>query len=136
MNDTKVCHDFYSDESQFPQVFEASKREEFDPIISELEDLMVLARNCIYACKNPNQNDNILTLLGCLPKRGYGPENTELEKLHDSIDELEVYYKTVKVLQRYNVPMTVLEIKELAKRKEDNEINEFFTSLCRMASKM
>ena len=97
---------------------------------------MLLAHNCIYACKNPNQNPNILILLGCLPDRGYGPQSPAMEKLHDSIDELEVYYNAVEVLQKYHVTITIDKLKQLSNRSEEKEVDEFLTSLCRSAGKM
>jgi hypothetical protein len=97
---------------------------------------MLLAQNCIYACQSTNQSANILALLACLPDRGYGPKSPSIEKLHDSIDELEMFYTAVELLQKCQVFITIDKLKLLTKREDRKEIDEFLINLCHLASKM
>ncbi|CAG7816117.1 unnamed protein product [Allacma fusca] len=118
------------------KIFEQSKREATDPIIADVCDLMKLAYNCIYACKSSKQNDNILALLGCLPDRGYGGyviKDSELEKLHDAIDQLELHYHAVQILEKYSLPYSLKEIQTMA--DDEDEISVFFEKLCSGANK-
>lgn len=95
------------------QVIERSKPGTRDPIIPSMEELMRLAYNCIYACKSVSQEDNILAVLNCLPERNRGSLNDSLKEQHDAIDELELHYQGAKVLKKYDVPMTLQEIKNI-----------------------
>lgn len=97
---------------------------------------MKLAHNCIYACKSSKQNENILSLLGCLPDRGYSDSKAsreELDKLHDAIDELELHYHAVQILEKYSLPYSLKEIRFMA--DDQDEVGQFFDKLCQGANK-
>jgi hypothetical protein len=91
-----------------------------------------MACNCIYACKNPKQIDNILSILNCLPERHRGIVDDNLKPLHDAIDDLELQYQGVKILDKYNISLSLQDLKDKAACKGDNdaEIESFFKQIC------
>lgn len=95
-----------------------------------------MAHGCIYACKAPSQIDNILSILNCLPERHHGVVHDSLKPLHDAIDDLELHYQGVKILEKYNVPLSLQELKEKAAAKDTDtnsvggDIENFFKTIC------
>lgn len=115
----------------FFQIMENSRPGTPDPIVPNLEELMRLAYNCIYACKNVNETDNILAILNCLPERNRGAINDNLKEQHDAIDELELHYQGAKILAKYNVPLSLDEIREITVDAEyEDKCMELFKKLC------
>jgi hypothetical protein len=120
----------------FVEIFEASKSDEFDPLISEAKDLMLLAHNCIYKCESTNQTDNVLAILNCLPERGFIKKSASAESLHDLIDDLDAHFKAVRSLQKYEVSLTVDKMKGISRNGSQTAVEELFIDICRSASKM
>lgn len=81
--------------------------------MSKLDELMKLAYNCIYSCRNVNETDSILAILNCLPERNRGLTGDDMKEQHDAIDELELHYQGVKILNEYNVQLTLDQIRQI-----------------------
>ncbi|CAL8069233.1 unnamed protein product [Orchesella dallaii] len=113
------------------QIMENSKPGTPDPIVPNLAELMKLAYNCIYACKSVHEVDNILAILNCLPERNRGALNDSLKEQHDSIDELELHYQGAKILLKYDVPMTLDQIRQITIDHEfEDKCMDLFKKLC------
>lgn len=93
---------------------------------------MLLAKNCIYACENAKQIENVLAILTCLPERHRGVVNDGLQALHDSIQDMELHYQGVKILDKYNIGISIQKLKEVAlvADESDAEIELFFKNIC------
>jgi len=100
-------------------------------LISDVSELMRLAYNCIYACKSTKQTENILAILNCLPERNRGILNDSLKELHVAIDDLELHYQGLKILDKYEIPITLQELKAIAIDEEMNHrVLGFFQRIC------
>ncbi|XP_021958481.1 neuroblastoma-amplified sequence [Folsomia candida] len=114
------------------QIFENSRPGCSDPIVTDTSELMLLAKNCIYACENAKQIENVLAILTCLPERHRGVVNDGLQALHDSIQDMELHYQGVKILDKYNIGISIQKLKEVAlvADESDAEIELFFKNIC------
>lgn len=94
---------------------------------------MQLAQNCIYACEDPKQIENVLAILTCLPERHRGVVHDSLQPLHDGIDDMELHYQGVKILNKYNIGISLQELKDIAMISTDgseSQIENFFKKIC------
>lgn len=97
---------------------------------------MLLAYNCIYKCTNTEQTDNILAILRCLPEKGYIEKSADVEELHILIDDLQTHFHVFQLLQKYQVALTMENIKIISETRNDASIEDLFVNVCRSASKM
>ncbi|CAL8236757.1 unnamed protein product [Arctogadus glacialis] len=74
-------------------VFRQSKPDCQQKLISDPDQLMSVALECIYSCERDNQLSLCYDILECLPQRGYGPETDITASLHDLVDRLEKHLR-------------------------------------------
>ncbi|KAL2082096.1 hypothetical protein ACEWY4_021914 [Coilia grayii] len=71
------------------KVFQHSKPDCNQKIISDPDQLMRVALDCIYSSERDDQLPLCYDILECLPQRGYGPQTNATRDLHDQVDLLE-----------------------------------------------
>ncbi|XP_028823791.1 NBAS subunit of NRZ tethering complex isoform X2 [Denticeps clupeoides] len=101
------------------RVFQQSKPDCHQKIISDPDLLMSVALECMYS----NQRDDQLSLsydvLECLPQRGYGSDTEATRVLHDQVDQLEKHLSVVEVLEKQGLPKPVSFVKKSQKSPEE-----------------
>ncbi|XP_035662778.1 neuroblastoma-amplified sequence-like [Branchiostoma floridae] len=120
---TKLLQDYMvmiakDDLSLVVKIFQSSRPEEAVPIISEVDQLMSLALDCIYTCESSKQLSHAFAILECLPQRGFGNETEKTAGLHDDVDKLEAHLSAAEVLQKHGVLKPVFNIRETQDDKD------------------
>ncbi|XP_067139001.1 NBAS subunit of NRZ tethering complex-like [Centruroides vittatus] len=115
------------------KIFESSRVDQPDPIITDIAELMSLALDCVYACKREDQLSQAFGILECLPQRGYGDTSSEIDKLHDRLDELEKYLSVAELLEQHGVSTTLSYLYTCNNNSE--EVKKLLIKLTRTASR-
>ena len=89
------------------------------PIIRHEESLLAFAMNCIYTCEGSDQLANCYSILECLPERRPVKMSRRLKTLHGLVDVLEKHLKVAKILEQYEMNITVAVVKETEINGED-----------------
>lgn len=114
------------------KIFENSRVDQPDPIITNIAELMSLALDCIYSCNREDQLSQAFGILECLPQRGYGDTSLEIDKLHDRLDELEKYLSVAELLEQHGVSTTLSYLYTC--HNNPGEIKKLLIKLTRTAS--
>ncbi|XP_063079339.1 NBAS subunit of NRZ tethering complex [Engraulis encrasicolus] len=85
------------------KVFQHSKPDCNQKIISDPDQLMRVSLECIYRTERDDQLPLCYDILECLPQRGYGPETKATRKLHDQVDELEKHLSVAESLEKHGL---------------------------------
>ncbi|KAG5277189.1 hypothetical protein AALO_G00114600 [Alosa alosa] len=85
------------------KIFQQSKPDCNQKIISDPDQLMQVALDCIYSCERDDQLPLCYDILECLPQRGYGPETSVTKNLHDRVDLLEKHLSVAEVLEKHGL---------------------------------
>ncbi|XP_052240269.1 NBAS subunit of NRZ tethering complex-like isoform X2 [Dreissena polymorpha] len=103
------------------QIFESSKTHLPSPVIPKQSDLMSIAIEAIYCCQRDDQLSLAEDILKCLPKRGYGADTKDIERLHIEVDKLENHLFAAKILGQYGVKKPVFYVRDSEKNGDEGE---------------
>ncbi|XP_028652676.1 NBAS subunit of NRZ tethering complex [Erpetoichthys calabaricus] len=93
---------------KFPlKIFQNSKPNCQQKIITDHDQLMSVALECIYNCERDDQLCYCYDILECLPQRGFGNETEVTKNLHDKVDQLEKYLSVAEVLEKHGLPKPI-----------------------------
>ncbi|KAK3595169.1 hypothetical protein CHS0354_002768 [Potamilus streckersoni] len=115
------------------KIFEASKINLPNPVLSSQVEVMSVALEAIYTCERDDQLSLAVEILKCLPQKGYGRETAESKKLHAQVDKLEHHHSAARILNEHGIKKTIFSIKELENNAD--EVEQLFIKLTRFAAK-
>ncbi|KAL3866901.1 hypothetical protein ACJMK2_044151 [Sinanodonta woodiana] len=115
------------------KIFEASKINLPNPVLSSQIEVMSVALEALYTCERDDQLSLAVEILKCLPQKGYGKETAESKKLHAQVDKLEHHHSAAKILSEHGIKKTIFSIKEL--ESNAGEVEQLFIKLTRFAAK-
>ncbi|XP_043920727.1 neuroblastoma-amplified sequence [Protopterus annectens] len=100
------------DDLSFPlKIFQNSKPNCQQKLISDQDQLMSIALDCIYSSERDNQLPLCYDILECLPQRGYGHETEMTRILHDKVDQLERHLSVSEVLEKHGLQKPISFVK-------------------------
>ncbi|KAF7694273.1 hypothetical protein HF521_008026 [Silurus meridionalis] len=100
-------------------IFQHSKPGCQQKIISDPDQLMAVALECIYSCERDDQLALSYDILECLPQRGYGPQSETTKILHDQVDSLEKHLSVAEVLEKHGLQKPISFIRNSQNSKEE-----------------
>ncbi|GAA6076719.1 NBAS subunit of NRZ tethering complex isoform X1 [Tachysurus ichikawai] len=101
------------------KIFQHSKPGCQQKIISDPDQLMSVALECIYTCERDDQLALSYDILECLPQRGYGPQTETTKLLHDQVDSLEKHLSVAEVLEKHCLQKPISYIRSSQSSKEE-----------------
>ncbi|XP_060740193.1 NBAS subunit of NRZ tethering complex isoform X1 [Tachysurus vachellii] len=101
------------------KIFQHSKPGCQQKIISDPDQLMSVALECIYTCERDDQLALSYDILECLPQRGYGPQTETTKRLHDQVDSLEKHLSVAEVLEKHCLQKPISYIRSSQRSKEE-----------------
>uniref|UniRef100_A0A8C5AQW2 NBAS subunit of NRZ tethering complex n=1 Tax=Gadus morhua TaxID=8049 RepID=A0A8C5AQW2_GADMO len=110
-------------------VFRQSKPDCQQKLISDPDQLMSVALECIYSCERDNQLSLCYDILECLPQRGYGPETDITASLHDLVDRLEKHLSVSEVLEKHGLQKPISYVRN--SESSLGEAHQLMVKLCR-----
>ncbi|KAM8832299.1 NBAS subunit of NRZ tethering complex isoform 1-T1 [Spinachia spinachia] len=110
-------------------IFQHSKPDCQQKIISDPDELMSVALQCIYSCERDDQLSLCYDILECLPQRGYGPDTDVTASLHDQVDKLEKHLSVVEVLEKHGLQKPILYVRN--SQNSEEEAHQLMVKLCR-----
>ncbi|XP_068136383.1 NBAS subunit of NRZ tethering complex isoform X2 [Hyperolius riggenbachi] len=100
------------DDLKFPlKIFQNSKPDCQQKLISDQDQLMVIALESIYTCERDDQLSLCYDILECLPQRGYGAETDITKSLHDKVDQLEQILSVAEILEKHGLQKPISFVK-------------------------
>uniref|UniRef100_A0A8C5FM34 NBAS subunit of NRZ tethering complex n=1 Tax=Gadus morhua TaxID=8049 RepID=A0A8C5FM34_GADMO len=111
-------------------VFRQSKPDCQQKLISDPDQLMSVALECIYSCERDNQLSLCYDILECLPQRGYGSACTlGTSSLHDLVDRLEKHLSVSEVLEKHGLQKPISYVRN--SESSLGEAHQLMVKLCR-----
>uniref|UniRef100_A0A4W4GYP0 Neuroblastoma-amplified sequence n=1 Tax=Electrophorus electricus TaxID=8005 RepID=A0A4W4GYP0_ELEEL len=115
------------------KIFQHSKPSCQQMIISDPDQLMSVALECIYSCDRDNQLALCYDLLECLPQRGYGPQTGTTKALHDQVDSLEKHLSVAEILEKHGLQKPIWYVRSSQSCRE--EAHQLLVKLTRHAAR-
>uniref|UniRef100_A0A8C5A8F3 NBAS subunit of NRZ tethering complex n=1 Tax=Gadus morhua TaxID=8049 RepID=A0A8C5A8F3_GADMO len=109
-------------------VFRQSKPDCQQKLISDPDQLMSVALECIYSCERDNQLSLCYDILECLPQRGYGSTDITAS-LHDLVDRLEKHLSVSEVLEKHGLQKPISYVRN--SESSLGEAHQLMVKLCR-----
>jgi hypothetical protein len=112
-------------------------------IIEDPSDLIEFALDCIYASEDIKQLETAFKIMECLPQREMvrlianndSLKIKRLNELNDDADKLEKYLIVAEIIEQYDTPPTISQIKTLEKSNDREGVKQLFTKLTRSCAK-
>ncbi|XP_041419494.1 neuroblastoma-amplified sequence isoform X2 [Xenopus laevis] len=101
------------------KVFQHSKPDCQQKLISDQDQLMVIALESIYVCERDDQLAFCYDILECLPQRGYGCESDVTKSLHDKVDQLEQILSVSEILEKHGLQKPISFVKDTQTSTEE-----------------
>ncbi|TRZ02417.1 hypothetical protein DNTS_034472, partial [Danionella cerebrum] len=101
------------------KIFQHSKPDCHPKVISDSDQLMSVALECIYSSERDDQLAFCYDILECLPQRGYGLETDTTKALHDQVDTLEKHLSVAEVLEKHGLQKPISFVKSSQNSKEE-----------------
>ncbi|XP_054162809.1 NBAS subunit of NRZ tethering complex-like [Oppia nitens] len=118
-------------------------RQNKKPLIEDPCDLIEFAIDCIYESQNSEQLETCFKIMECLPQRDMIPliagnditKINQLNHLNDLADKLENYLVVAEIIEQYDTPPTIQEIRDLEITNNKEEVKQLFIRLTRSCCK-
>lgn len=119
----RLLHDYLvsaseNDLSLGVRFFEHLKETQNTEIITDLEEVMKLALDCIYACKDSGMYEKATAIFECIPVSSEDGLIVKSTEIQNEIEELEQELECLKVLNKYNVKTNLSYIRENKRKAE------------------
>ncbi|XP_034935335.1 neuroblastoma-amplified sequence-like [Chelonus insularis] len=89
-------------------------------LLNMIEDIILLAIDCIYSCTNPNMYEKAKAIFDTLPKPQ--PMKNASGEIYDPVGELERELECLKILNKYNVTCTIKYIHDNKSNSEETKL--------------
>ncbi|XP_066532404.1 NBAS subunit of NRZ tethering complex [Hoplias malabaricus] len=101
------------------KVFQHSKPGCQQKILSDPDELMSVALECIYSCERDDQLALSYDILECLPERDNGSQTHATKALHDRVDTLEKHLSVAEVLEKHGLQKPISFVQKSQSSKEE-----------------
>ncbi|CAD5110997.1 DgyrCDS348 [Dimorphilus gyrociliatus] len=107
-------------------IFQHSKYEMEQRVITNEEILIESAVNCIYSCQRNDQLNVCFEILECLSEKRAG-SSAIINELHNRVDELEICLSAAEILEKIEYPCIISFIRDTMKNEDASK--KFFRDL-------
>ncbi|CAG2164289.1 unnamed protein product [Oppiella nova] len=139
-SDLNFCLKVFENSSLSNTSIERSKQ---NTLIEEPSDLIEFAIDCIYASEDPNQLEVCFQIMECLPQPDMVPlianndinQIKRLNELNGLADKLEIYLVAAEIIEQYDCPPTISQIRDLEVTTDREGVKHLFTRITRNCAK-
>ncbi|KAJ8029007.1 Neuroblastoma-amplified sequence [Holothuria leucospilota] len=115
------------------RIFENCKEGVPNPILTDRQEIVSLALECVYTCEVNEQHANAQKILDCLPKKGFGVIAEDMGALYHDIEQLENHLRAVEILLTRGIKKTPRFIRD--SQLDSEKAKNLMIQLTRHASK-
>ncbi|XP_069742445.1 NBAS subunit of NRZ tethering complex isoform X2 [Narcine bancroftii] len=101
------------------KIFQHSKPDCQQKVISDQHQLMAIALECVYNCDRDDQLALCYDILECLPQRGFSQESEVTKVLHDRVDLLEQHLSVAEILEKHGLQKPISFVKNTQSNPEE-----------------